>query len=117
MSKNAPTEAQRREAVEEAQYEIWTQWPVNWSAIWVGALAAMRDRPSSEALLPTLADLPTLVIVGEGDVITPPEHARALAQAIPGARLAIIPGAGHLPPVEQPEATTRSLREFLESIR
>jgi 3-oxoadipate enol-lactonase len=83
----------------------------------VGALAAMRDRPSSEALLPTLADLPTLVIVGEGDVITPPEHARALAQAIPGARLAIIPGAGHLPPVEQPEATTRSLREFLESIR
>ena len=36
-----------------------------------------------------------------------------MAAAIPGARLAVIPGAGHLPPVEQPEATTDSLREFL----
>jgi YbgC/YbaW family acyl-CoA thioester hydrolase len=82
----------------------------------VGALAAMRDREGSESLLPALAGIPTLVIVGEADGLTPPDQARALAQAIPGARLAIIPGAGHLPPVEQPEATTRSLQEFLSSI-
>jgi 3-oxoadipate enol-lactonase len=82
----------------------------------VGALAAMRDREGSESLLPTLAGIPTLVVVGEADSLTPPDQARALAQAIPGARLEIIPGAGHLPPVEQPEATTRSLREFLSSI-
>jgi 3-oxoadipate enol-lactonase len=82
----------------------------------VGALAAMRDREGSESLLPTLAGIPTLVVVGEADGLTPPDQARALAQAIPGARLEIIPGAGHLPPVEQPEATTRSLREFLNSI-
>jgi pimeloyl-ACP methyl ester carboxylesterase len=82
----------------------------------VGALAAMRDREGSESLLPTLAGLPTLVVVGEADSLTPPDQARVLAQAIPGARLEIIPHAGHLPPVEQPEATTRSLREFLSSI-
>jgi 3-oxoadipate enol-lactonase len=82
----------------------------------VGALAAMRDRTESESLLPRLAGLPTLVLVGEADGLTPPDQARAMAQAIPGARLAVIPGAGHLPPVEQPAATTEALREFLRSL-
>jgi 3-oxoadipate enol-lactonase len=82
----------------------------------VGALAAMRDRAGSEALLPTLAGLPTLVVVGEADDLTPPDGARTMAQAIPGARLVVIPGAGHLPPVEQPGATTNALHEFLSSL-
>jgi pimeloyl-ACP methyl ester carboxylesterase len=82
----------------------------------VGALAAMRDRTESESLLPTLAGLPTLVLVGEADSLTPPDQARAMAQVIPGARLAVIPGAGHIPPVEQPAATTEVLREFLRSL-
>jgi 3-oxoadipate enol-lactonase len=82
----------------------------------VGALASMRDRPDSESLLPTLAGLPTLIIVGEADSLTPPENARAMAQAIPGARLVIIPDAGHLPPVEQPAGTTAVLQEFLRSL-
>jgi 3-oxoadipate enol-lactonase len=82
----------------------------------VGALAAMRDRLGSESLLPTLAGLPTLVLVGEADSITAPDQARAMAQLIPGARFAVIPGAGHLPPVEQPAATTEVLREFLRSL-
>ena len=83
----------------------------------VGALGAMRDRVGSEALLPTLAGIPTLVLVGAADILTPPDQARAMAEAIPGAQLAVIPGAGHLPPVEQPAATTKSLREFLQSLR
>ena len=82
----------------------------------VGALAAMRDRAGSESLLPTLAGLPTLVVVGEADELTPPDQARAMAQAIAGARLVTIPGAGHLPPMEQPVATTECLREFLRSV-
>jgi YbgC/YbaW family acyl-CoA thioester hydrolase len=82
----------------------------------VGALGAMRDRAGSESLLPTLADIPTLVMVGAADILTPPDQARAMAEAIPGARLAIIPGAGHLPPVEQPAATAESLLEFLRSL-
>lgn len=82
----------------------------------VGALAAMRDRPESESLLPTLAGLATLIVVGESDGITPPDQARAMARAIPGARLVVIPRAGHLPPVEQPAATTEALRNFLGSM-
>jgi 3-oxoadipate enol-lactonase len=109
----APDTIERHPEVAERVRGLMAATPV---AGMVGALAAMRDREGSETLLPTLAGLPTLVIVGEADSLTPPDQARALAQAIPGARLAIIPGAGHLPPVEQPEATTRSLREFLASI-
>jgi pimeloyl-ACP methyl ester carboxylesterase len=40
-----------------------------------------------------------------------------MADSIPGARLAIISGAGHLPPMEQPEATTATLQEFLRSLK
>jgi 3-oxoadipate enol-lactonase len=83
----------------------------------VGALTAMRDRPGSESLLPTLVGLPTLVVVGEHDSLTPPESARAMADAIPGASLSVIPGAGHLPPIEQAGKVTQELRAFLASIR
>jgi 3-oxoadipate enol-lactonase len=82
----------------------------------VGALGAMRDRVDSAELLPTLAGLPTLVIVGEDDALTPPAQVRAMADAIPGATLAAIPGAGHLPPVERPVETTRALGDFLRSL-
>jgi YbgC/YbaW family acyl-CoA thioester hydrolase len=81
----------------------------------IGALSAMRDRPGSDSLLPTLAGIPTMVMVGEADTLTPPDDARAMAQAIPGARLEIVPGAGHLPPLEAPGEVTRRLREFLTS--
>ncbi len=82
----------------------------------VGALTAMRDRPDSTPLLAGLGDLPTLIIVGEEDPITPPAAAKALAATIPGAQLRIIPGAGHLPPIERPEATTSIIGEFLQQL-
>ncbi|MFL5546118.1 MAG: alpha/beta fold hydrolase, partial [Gemmatimonadales bacterium] len=79
----------------------------------VGALAAMRDRPDSESLLPTLGDIPTLVVVGEADTVTPPEQAEAMARAIPGAQLAVIRGAGHLSPLERPDEVSRRLAQFV----
>lgn len=82
----------------------------------VGALSAMRDRPDSTELLPSLGDVPVLVVTGEDDRIIPASQARSLAEAIPGARLRVITGAGHLPPVERPVETTEVLREFLEEI-
>jgi len=82
----------------------------------VGALGAMRDRADSIPTLAELAGLPTLVVVGEQDQITPPSMARVIADGIPGATYSVIPGAGHLPPVEQPLATTRVLAEFLQSL-
>jgi 3-oxoadipate enol-lactonase len=81
-----------------------------------GALAAMRDRPDSRSLLPTLGRVPTLVMVGEEDALAPPEVARAMAEAIPGAEYHVIAGAGHLPTLEQPLLTTDRLRQFLEQL-
>lgn len=82
----------------------------------VGALSAMRERPDSTALLETLTGIPTLVLVGAEDMITPPPIAQAMATAIPGARLMEIPGAGHLPCVEQPVPTTRAILKFLQTV-
>jgi 3-oxoadipate enol-lactonase len=79
------------------------------------ALDAMRDRPDSTDLLPTLA-LPTLIIVGESDAITPPELSRTMHQAIPGSKLSIIPSAGHMSPMEQPAAVANAIQEFLKVI-
>jgi 3-oxoadipate enol-lactonase len=82
----------------------------------VGALAAMRERSDSTALLPELDGLPTLVIVGDEDELTPPTQARAMADAIPGASLVVIRTAGHLPTVERPVETTDAIVAFLEGL-
>lgn len=82
----------------------------------VGALAAMRDRPDSTSLLERIA-VPTLVVCGEHDAITPPDVMRPMAERIPGARFELVPGAGHLPPVEQPEGTARLLAGFLRGMK
>jgi 3-oxoadipate enol-lactonase/4-carboxymuconolactone decarboxylase len=57
--------------------------------------------------------VPTLVVVGELDPSTPVALSEALCQAIPGARLAVLPGAAHLPMVDQPDAVTAAIRSFL----
>ena len=82
----------------------------------LGALGAMRDRPDSTPLLAELSGIPTLAIVGEQDELTPAAMSRSIVDRIPGAVLGVIPNAGHLPPVEQPLATTRVLGEFLDSL-
>ena len=81
----------------------------------VGALGAMRDRPDSTPLLPTI-DVPTLVVVGAEDEVTPPAASRAMAAVIPSAAMTTIPGAGHLSPLESPTAVTRVMAEFLEAV-
>jgi len=56
---------------------------------------------------------PTLVIHGERDRMVPPENAKLISTAIPGARLMIVPGAGHMFMTDQPEAAQAALLEFL----
>ena len=79
------------------------------------ALRAMAARPDSRALLRRIA-VPVLAIVGAEDVITPASDARAIAEAAPDARLRVIPGAGHMSPVERPAEFVAALGEFLESL-
>jgi 3-oxoadipate enol-lactonase len=76
-----------------------------------GDLTAMRDRPDARELLREIA-IPTLVVVGEEDALTPPADSEAMAAAIPGARLVRIGGAGHLSPMERPGAVAAALGDF-----
>lgn len=78
----------------------------------IGALEAMKNRPDSSGDLASI-DVPTLVVVGEADGVTPPEAARALHERIGGSRLVVIPEVGHLSNLESPEAFTSALNEFL----
>ncbi len=59
--------------------------------------------------------VPTLILFGEHDRVVPPENAPLLAEKIPDARVHILPGVGHMFPIEDPEATVSALVEFLEA--
>jgi pimeloyl-ACP methyl ester carboxylesterase len=78
------------------------------------ALHGLAARADSH---PTLAEVrvPTLVLVGAEDVLTPPAESEAMAAAIAGARLEVVPRAGHLANLERPEAVNAALRAFLAS--
>jgi pimeloyl-ACP methyl ester carboxylesterase len=73
---------------------------------------AMSTRPDSVEDLPTI-DVPTAVIVGEADAITPLANSKTMADAIPGASLSVIPDAGHISNIEAPEAFERAIRAWL----
>jgi pimeloyl-ACP methyl ester carboxylesterase len=81
----------------------------------VGALRAMRDRPDSTSLLSGLS-VPTLVICGAEDAVTPPALAKSMAQRIPAGRYVEVEGAGHLSPLEQPDRVTQAVRDFLAGL-
>jgi 3-oxoadipate enol-lactonase len=72
----------------------------------------MALRPESFSVLPTVK-VPTLVIVGEHDQMTPPEDSRSIAAGIPGAQLVTIDQAGHMSNLENPDAFNEALLTFL----
>ena len=81
----------------------------------VRALNGVIDRRGVHDELGRIA-LPTLVMVGDQDVATVPAKAERIAAAIPGARLVVIPGAGHTSSAEEPELVNRELVKFLDSV-
>jgi len=79
------------------------------------ALAGLAARADST---PTLREIrvPTLVVVGEEDTITPVAEAEALQRGIAGSRMAVIPRAGHLSSLESPDEFNRQVRSFLATL-
>jgi pimeloyl-ACP methyl ester carboxylesterase len=75
---------------------------------------AIMTRPDSRPGLGSIS-CPTLVLVGDSDQVTPPDHAAEIAAAIPGAQLVVLRECGHLSTLEQPDRVTRLLAEFLAS--
>ena len=80
----------------------------------VGAATAVRqmraisERREHSTVLAQLR-MPVQVLCGEHDRVTPPARSQALAEAIPGARLQLVPGSGHMLPLEQPQAVVSAL--------
>jgi pimeloyl-ACP methyl ester carboxylesterase len=76
------------------------------------ASLGMAERPDSRPDLPDI-DVPTTVIVGSADALTPPSMSEPMAEAIPGATLVVLEGAGHLSNLEDPERFTDALRALV----
>ncbi|MFB9907892.1 alpha/beta fold hydrolase [Allokutzneria oryzae] len=104
----ASTHADRPDAVRAARALIDAQ-----SAEGIAwAQRAMAARPDSTELLRGLA-VPTLVVVGEQDSLTPPSAARDMVDALPDASLAVLPASGHLTPIERPREFAKIVLDWL----
>jgi 3-oxoadipate enol-lactonase len=91
------------------------RWIAALPVVWFRGVAAILASVEGVDLTPHLGDIrcPALIVAGERDLMFPLEQSRALAEAIPGARLEVVPGAPHGMVVENPDVTARLLLEFL----
>src|SRR5688500_2547248 len=103
------TTREKHPDIADAVHRMLTMAPVEGVA---GALEAMMNRPDSTPTLATI-DVPTMIIVGSEDVLTPPKEARAMHEQIAGSRLEILAGSGHVSNVERPAAFNHVASEFL----
>jgi pimeloyl-ACP methyl ester carboxylesterase len=107
-------ETTRRERPELVRY-----WMDRWKTRPAGAVAGeFRSWMHKPDMTPRLAEieLPTLVVHGTEDAVLPIETGRAMADALPNARFVAIERAGHTSTVEQPEAVSAAMREFLDEL-
>jgi pimeloyl-ACP methyl ester carboxylesterase len=81
----------------------------------IGALTAIAERPDSTGLLAAIT-VPVLVIVGADDVLTPPADAERMTRGIAGAQMVVIPDAGHLSNLEQPDRFTAAVADFAKQL-
>ena len=102
------TRRERPELVEQTREVILSTAPA-------GVAAAQRGMAAREEVTGWLGEIrvPALVVVGEDDGISPPEEMRQIAEALPDARFELIADAGHMAPLEQPQAFNRALGAFL----
>ena len=98
--------AVRREVVETMARIDPAAFRIGAEAVW---LADQRERVAA-------IRVPTLVIVGSEDKVTPPDLSRQLQAVIDGAELKVIAGAGHLPNIEKPDAFNRLVEQFVRRV-
>ena len=87
----------------------------NHARSFTGELEAMKTRSDSTGDL-TKIDVPTLIIVGENDGVTPPDASRKMHEHIRGSRLVVVPNAGHLSNLESPDEFNGALADFLGTL-
>ena len=81
----------------------------------VASIEGMKQRPDRTAVLSTIT-VPTSVVVGEHDTVTPLSEAEQMAASIPGSTLDTVAGAGHMSPIEQPTAVNEILLAHFERV-
>jgi pimeloyl-ACP methyl ester carboxylesterase len=83
-----------------------------------GIAAALRGMAGRRDFRGELANisLPTMVIVGEHDAISTVDEMRSIAGAIPAAEFVILPGAGHMTPLENPTGFNEAIEQFLTRV-
>jgi pimeloyl-ACP methyl ester carboxylesterase len=107
----------RKDPARAADLRAWRERLIRADAVVMNrAVEGVLTRESALPLLPRIR-CPTLVMVGEEDVATVPVRSEELAAGIAGAGLVRIPRAGHMSPIDAPEAVTAELRTFLEGQR
>ena len=106
------TSLEHRPAVAERVRALVARTPAT-AVAW--ASRAMAARPDSFEVL-RATGVPALVVVGDEDVLSPVAQAQEMADALPDSRLLVVPGAGHLTALEDPEAFARGVSAFLEEL-
>jgi pimeloyl-ACP methyl ester carboxylesterase len=81
-----------------------------------GQIEALLQRPDARSLLPSI-DVPTLLLAGTNDAWSSLAHHAEMQQHVPHATLVEIAGAGHMAPIERPDAVARALRSWLKRLR
>jgi pimeloyl-ACP methyl ester carboxylesterase len=122
---HAGPDAPERRPAREAQIEkiraegaasIWAgEGPAPSADELIAIVEALRDRPDDRAVVASLR-VPLLVVVGDSDQMVSVETAQGLADSAQDGSCAIVPGAGHIVSLEQPEPFNRALGEFLERL-
>jgi 3-oxoadipate enol-lactonase len=105
------THARRPELVEQVRHLGSAQRPAGI----IAALQALRNRPDSRPTLKAI-HVPTLILVGREDALTPPNLAEGMAKGIAGAKLVVLDEAGHLSNLERPEAFNDAVRGFVKEM-
>lgn len=106
-----PTSSRREEVLATARDLL----SVNRTEGVIGGLEALKNRPDSTGDLARIA-VPTTVVVGDQDQLSPPDVAEAMAGAIADARLVVVPDAGHLTNLENPAVFNQALEELLARV-
>lgn len=81
-----------------------------------GCTVAMQGRTDSWEFLPQI-NIPTMLVCGDEDALSPVDEMKSTAERIPGCKFVVIPDSGHMTPIEQPEAVSSAIKQFMEELK
>ena len=106
----------RTDPARKTEYQMWRRYIMGLNKTGLYQFGrAIFDRDSVHEHMSSI-DIPTLMVVGDKDIPTPPEKARRLANTLPNAQLVLVPDAGHTAPTEEPAFVNAAIEKFLANL-